>query len=179
MMQKEGNMSPTTLTAEPTIGIVVNRRTLKLGLLASLFALIGRATARAEDALTIDPDGTTISAKYINFGQRFGALLTLWKPGYELGIQPSTLYTRSGKNFAWYKGGTYIKNDQAPIDPGKDGVTMMSLSDGTLTVSDKFVGKGDASIEKTLTVTGAFIGKADATLRSSLTHLQHRAPATF
>ncbi|MGH7122531.1 MAG: phage baseplate protein, partial [Acetobacteraceae bacterium] len=68
--------------------------------------------------------------------------LTLWNPGYELGIQPSTMYARSGKSFAWYKGGTYIKNDATPIDPGAGGVTMMSLSDGVLTVSDKFTGKG-------------------------------------
>ncbi|MGH7118135.1 MAG: hypothetical protein ACREFP_03945, partial [Acetobacteraceae bacterium] len=65
--------------------MVVTRRALKLGLLASLFAVIGRASARAQDALAIEPDGATIYAKYINFKQRFGALLTLWTPGYELG----------------------------------------------------------------------------------------------
>jgi hypothetical protein len=46
---------------------------------------------------------------------------------------------------------------------------MMSLADGTLTVSDKFVGKGDASVEKALTVTGTFIGKGNATLGSNVT----------
>jgi hypothetical protein len=119
MMQKEGNMSPTTPTAEPTIGIVVNRRTLKLGLLASLFALIGRATARAEDALTIDPDGTTIYAKHINFGQRFGALLTLWKSGYEFGIQPSTVYARSGKNLPGTRAGHTSRTTRHPLIPAK------------------------------------------------------------
>ncbi len=159
-------MSPANPTPEPTTGMVLKRRALKLGLLASLFALVGRATARAQDALTIEPDGATIYAKYINFRQRMGALLTLWDPGYELGIQPATIYARSGKNFAWYKGGEYVEKE---LDAGKDGVTMMSLSDGTLTVSDKFVGKGDAAVEKGLTVGGAFVDKGDATLGKSLT----------
>lgn len=162
-------MSPASPTPEPPIGMVVKRRALKLGLLASVFALVGRARARAQDALTIDPEGATIYAKYINFGTRYGTLLTLWKPGYEFGIQDATVYARTGKNFAWYKGGTFVKDANNPINPGEGGITMMSLTDGTLTVSDKFVGKGDATIEKSLTANGSFTGKGDATLGRSLT----------
>jgi hypothetical protein len=123
MSKEKGNMSPANPTPEPTTGMAVKRRALKVGVLASLFGLIGRATARAQDLLTIDPDGATIYAKHINFGTRFGALLTLWNPGYELGIQASTIYPRSGKNFAWYKGGKYV---QTELDPG-GGNKMMCL----------------------------------------------------
>ena len=135
---QESNISPETVPQSKPGGVAVKRRALKLGLVASLFGLIGRATARAEDALTIDKDGATIAAKYISFGTRLGSLVVLYNPGYELGIQPSTLYARSNKNFAWYKGGKF---DQRELDPG-GGSKMMSLTDGTLTVGEKFVGKG-------------------------------------
>jgi len=155
-----------TAEREPdTAARLARRRALGLGALASLFAFIGRSTARAADALTIEPDGATIYAKYINFGNRFGALLRLWDPGYEFGIQPATVYARSDKNFAWYKGGTYLQQELAP---GGDGTTMMSLSDGNLAVSGnvtaggQFVGKETTTLEKGLTVAG------DATLQKSL-----------
>jgi len=129
-----------TAEREPdTAARLARRRALGLGALASLFAFIGRSTARAADALTIDPDGATIYAKYINFGNRFGALLRLWEPDYEFGIQPSTLYARSYKNFAWYKGGTYLQEE---LKPGGGGSTMMSLSDGNLAVSGNVTAGG-------------------------------------
>ena len=154
---------------KPTTDIVVKRRALKLGLLASLFGLIGRATARAGDALSIDKDGATIAAKSINFGNRYGTLLTLWNPNFELGIQPDTLYARSAKSFSWYKGGTYVPSSGTSVNPGPGGATMMSLSDGTLTVSDRIVGNGDATVGKALTVNGTFTGNGNATLGNSLT----------
>src|SRR5215472_5013738 len=124
-----------------------------------MFALISRRAARAADALTIEPDGATLLAKRINFGNRLGALLTLWNPDYVTGIQPSTFYQRSAKNFAWYKGGQHTDTE---LDPG-GGSTMMSLTDGTLTVSNKIESKGDATVQNVLKVTG------DATLDKSLT----------
>ena len=115
---------------EPTARIV-RRRALGLGVLASLFALISRSAVRAADALTIEPDGATLLAKRINFGNRLGPLLTLWDPGYVIGIQPETFYQRSNKNFAWYKGGQHT---DAELNAG-GGSKMMSLTDGNLTVS--------------------------------------------
>jgi hypothetical protein len=50
--------------------MTVRRDALRLGLVASAAALVGRGTARAADALTIEPDGATILAKRINFGTR-------------------------------------------------------------------------------------------------------------
>jgi len=159
------NRTETAQLEPDAAGRIARRRALGLGALASLFAFIGRGTARAADALTIESDGATIAAKKINFGTRFGALLALWEPGYEFGIQPGTLYARSGKNFAWYKGGTYLQEE---LKPGGDGTTMMSLSDGNLAVSGnvtaggQFVGKETTTLEKGLTVAG------DATLQKSL-----------
>jgi hypothetical protein len=100
---------------------------------ASLFAFIGgRSAARAADPLTIEADGATIAAKCINFGSRLGQLLTLYDPDYVIGIQAETLYQRSHKNFAWYKGGEHTNTE---LDPGKTGTKMMSLLDGNLVIS--------------------------------------------
>jgi hypothetical protein len=140
--------------------MTVRRDALRLGLVASAAALVGRGTARAADALTIEPDGATIFAKRINFDSRYGELLTLWTSGYAIGIQPYTSYARSAKNFAWYQGGTHSDTE---LDPGKDGIKMMWLTPDTLTVSNKFVGMGAATLKNSLTVEGA------ATLQTSLT----------
>jgi hypothetical protein len=92
---------------------------------AMLAMLAGAAIAYAADALIIGPGGS------IDFPNRFGVLLTLWNPGYVIGIQPSTIYQRSGKNFAWYKGGQHTDTE---LDPG-GGSKMMSLTDGNLDVA--------------------------------------------
>jgi hypothetical protein len=142
---------------------LARRRALGLGALASLFAFIGRSAARATDALTIEPDGATIAAKKISFGNRYGDLLVFWEPAYTAGIQDATLYHRSAESFAWYQGGKYSVNTK--LDPG-GGSTVMSLSKGNLAVSGtvtaggEFVGKGTATLQKGLTVTG------DASLQS-------------
>ena len=106
----------------------------------------GDATVQS---LTVEGDATlkkTLRVEgSINFGQRDNELLTLWDPGCSIGIQKSTVYTRSYKNFAWF---SYGKHSSGEIDPGDGGTTMMSLTNGTLTVSEKFISKG-------LTITGA------------------------
>jgi hypothetical protein len=139
--------------------MTVRRDALRVGLVASAVALFGRGTARAADALTIGPDGATIFAKRINFGDRYGEFLAFWSP-LSVGVQDNTLYQRSSVNFAWYKNG---KHSDALLDPGEGGTKMMSLTDGTLTVSDKFVAMGAATLKTSLTVEGT------STLRKSLT----------
>jgi cytoskeletal protein CcmA (bactofilin family) len=139
--------------------MTVRRDALRLGLVASAAALFGRGTARAADALTIEPDGATIFAKRINFGSRYGEFLAFWSP-LSVGVQDNTLYQRSTLNFAWYNNG---KHSDTQLDPGEGGTKMMSLTDGTLTVSDKFVSMGAATLKNSLMVEG------DATLKKSLT----------
>jgi hypothetical protein len=107
------------------------KRVVRLTTGAGLAMLAGGALAYGADALIIGPDGATIFAKSINFGTRLGALLTLYDPGYTIGIQPGTFYQRSYKNFAWYKGGGHTDTE---LDPG-GGSKMMSLTEGNLDVA--------------------------------------------
>jgi len=120
--------------------MTIRREALRFGLLGSIFALFGSTRARAAevDALSIQPDGATLFAKKISFGSRYGEFLAFWPP-LSVGVQDDTLYQRSSLNFAWYKGG---KHSDKQFDPGEGGSKMMSLSDGVLTVSDRFIGKG-------------------------------------
>ena len=120
--------------------MTIRREALRLGLLGSLFALFGSGRARAAeaDSLTIQSDGATIYAKKMSFGDRYGEFLAFWSP-LSVGVQDNTLYQRSNLNFAWYKAG---KHSDKQLDPGEGGTKMMSLSDGVLSVSDRFIGKG-------------------------------------
>lgn len=120
--------------------------TLVAGLAAGLAAglSLAAAVAWAADSLSIDKDGIMAGAN-LNFGNRLGALVTLWNPGYTIGIQGSTLYFRTDRNFAWYKGGTHADGER---DPGAGGTALMTLSSapaagkGTLDVGGTITGKG-------------------------------------
>lgn len=120
------------------------------------------ALAYAADPLVIDKDGTvTIGPSAaplvigkdsvrvgtnLNFGQRMAPLLTLWEPGYTVGIQGMTMYFRTDQNFAWYMGGYHGDGE---LDSG-GGTLLMSLS------SKPAAGKG------TLDVNGALTAKSIA-----------------
>src|SRR5690348_7505965 len=143
--------------------MTVRREALRFSLLGSVLALfgVGRARAAETDALTIEPDGATIFAKRINFGNRLAELLTLWSPTYGIGIQSSTFYQRSDKNFAWYKGGSY---SDRPLDPG-GGQKMMSLTDGNLDVAGTVKAQ---SLETSSGVSLAALQGSVASLQSAL-----------
>jgi hypothetical protein len=100
--------------------------------------LSGRGTARAADALTIGPNGVNIDnlqvAKNISFTNHTGELLTLWSPEYSVGIQPYTLYARSYKNFAWYKGG---KHTDTELDPGGGSKIHTGCRGSTISISNR------------------------------------------
>jgi len=134
-----------------------------------LAMLAGGVMAYAADSLIIGPDGTTIVAKSINFGNRLGALLTLWNPDYVTGIQPSTFYQRSGKNFAWYKGGQHTDTE---LDPG-GGSKMMSLTDGNLDVAGTATMSG-LNLTGTATMTGL-----NLTGTATMTGLNLTGPASI
>ena len=119
----------------------------------SLTALV----AYAADSLTIDANGIRLGAN-LNFGNRLGALITLWNPGFTIGIQHSTMYFRSDRDFAWYKGGSH-QNDT--LKPGDGGAVLMSLSaapadgKGTLDVGGTITGKGAVPVGAILMWSGA------------------------
>ncbi len=102
------------------------------------------AVTYAADALFIDKDGIRVGAS-MNFGNRLATLITLWNPGFTIGIQPSTMYFRTDKNFAWFKGGTHADSE---LGAGTGGTPLMALSSapaagkGTLDVSGTITGKG-------------------------------------
>ncbi len=88
----------------------------------------------------------------LGFGAATRQMINLWNADYGIGIQNSTQYFRTGKNFAWFKGGSH---DNGELIPGTGGVAQMVLKDGSLGVGT------DNPVEK-LEVKGSI--KADGTL---------------
>ncbi len=67
-------------------------------------------------------DGT-LSFRALDAAKVDAPAIKLWGNSHTIGIQDSTTFWRTGRNFKWYKGGAYAKSG-----PGKDGVELMSLS---------------------------------------------------
>jgi hypothetical protein len=93
------------------------------------------------------PDITTrdIAARNVsvtgpmNFGTTTQQMLNLYQTGYGIGVQSSTLYSRTGGNFAWYLNGVHANGT---LDSG-GGTFMMALSGaGDLTVAANLWGPG-------------------------------------
>ena len=81
--------------------------------------------------LTVDQiEVKTANGGTISFGASLGQHVNLFVQNFAIGIQNSTQYFRSGKNFAWYTGG---EHDNGELNPGK-GKTAMVLSGANLTV---------------------------------------------
>ena len=82
--------------------------------------------------LTVDQiEVKTATGGTISFGASLGQHVNLFVQNFAIGIQNSTQYFRSGKNFAWYTGG---EHDDGELNPGKEGKTAMVLSGANLTV---------------------------------------------
>jgi microcystin-dependent protein len=121
------------------------KRSRKLAVAAGFAASLSLAAAvgYAADALFIDKDGVRLGAN-LNFGNRMGALITLWNPDYTIGIQGGTMYSRANRNFVWYSGGSH---SDAELNAG-GGTSLMTLSTtpaagkGTLDVGGTITGKG-------------------------------------
>jgi hypothetical protein len=78
--------------------------------------------------LTVDED--------LRFGSRTAQHITLWETAsgerrYGIGVQDSSLYFRSGKNFAWYKGGGHADGQ---LDAGGGQRLMVLDGGGRLTI---------------------------------------------
>jgi hypothetical protein len=78
------------------------------------------------DRLVVASDGTIgiSNNSNMNFGNQTRQMLTLWNPDYGIGIQSSTMYFRTGGNFAWYQGSGH--NDNV-FHPGNGGKTLMRM----------------------------------------------------
>ncbi|MBV1796825.1 hypothetical protein [Siccirubricoccus sp. G192] len=58
------------------------------------------------------------------FGATTRQMLNLWREGYGIGVQASTLYFRSDFDFAWHRGGTHV---DAQGQPGAGGTQLLLL----------------------------------------------------
>jgi hypothetical protein len=157
---KPGQDLGATGLAPKSSAVVSRRRAFGVGALVSLLAYISRNSARAADALTIKGDKVDISGslnlgQQLDFGARLGVLIKLYNNDYTIGIQGSTPYFRSGKNFAWYQGGSH--ND-GELNPGTNGKTLMTLTPDKLSVSDSISANGTLSTNGGLSIAG---GNAD------------------
>lgn len=131
----------------------VTRRAFRLGLLASAFGLIARASAWAADALAIDKEGDVSIPKRLSVGKTVdfaiqeGPKLNFLGDQYSIGMQPGTLYARAA-NFVWYAGGKHV----AALDPGEGGKTMMSLEHTSgLTVRESAIFKMGLTVDEAAT----------------------------
>ncbi|MDZ8183670.1 MAG: tail fiber domain-containing protein [Nostoc sp. ChiSLP02] len=84
--------------------------------------------------------GSLSVTESLRFGASIRQMINLWNENYGIGIQNSTQYFRTDKNFAWYKGGAH--ND-TELSPGDKGTVQMVIKDsnvgiGTAAPSHKF-----------------------------------------
>lgn len=81
----------------------------------------------------------------LSFGNNTRQMLNLWGTQYGIGIQSSTQYYRTAKNFAWYKGGAHNGSE---LNAG-GGTTLMSLNDnGDLDVNGEIIANGTITVDK-------------------------------
>ena len=80
---------------------------------------------KVEGASAFDGNVAIEPPSSLDFGMQGRQMLNLWKEEYGIGIQHSTQYFRTGKNFAWFLGGSH-DNDQ--LDAG-GGATQMVINE--------------------------------------------------
>jgi len=74
----------------------------------------------------IDVTGT------LSYGSSLRQMENYWGTEFGTGVQSSTLYQRSARNFAWYAGGSHSNSE---LDPGTGGSRLMSLSSAGLNIA--------------------------------------------
>ena len=110
-------------------------------------------TAVINDALTVknnlviendaDAKSNLSIGQSLNFGVNTRQMINLYRTGYGIGIQSSTHYFRTAKNFAWYKGGTHNNSE---LNAGGGTAQMV--------IKDSNVGIGTTAPRATLDVNG-------------------------
>ena len=120
---------------------------------------VGIGTNNPSRALDISGDATISGELTISnpgelfFGSSLRQMLNLYSTTYGIGVQSNTLYFRSNKNFAWYKGG---EHSDTTLDAAGGSTLMVLTEDGELginkTPSVALDVDGDAAISGDLTV---------------------------
>ena len=80
------------------------------------------------DRLEINGDLAVNGTGTLDFNPSVRQMINLWKTNYGIGVQSSTQYFRTDRNFAWYKGGSH---NNGALDPG-GGAVQMVISDGNV-----------------------------------------------
>ncbi len=76
----------------------------------------------------------------LGFGATARQMVNLWNTDFGIGVQNETLYQRSYKNFAWFRGGVH---DNGALTPGTGGTMSMSLDgNGGLDIQGSNAGYG-------------------------------------
>jgi hypothetical protein len=94
------------------------------------------AAVKVQNELTLDGS--------LSFGSNARQMLNLYSDDYAIGVQQSTTYLRTLKNFAFFKAGVHSNFE---LDPGSGGTAMLVIKDGN-------VGIGTATPAARLHVTG-------------------------
>lgn len=84
--------------------------------------------------------GLSMTAASLSFGTQTRQMVNLSSTGFGLGVQPSTLYQRSGAGFAWFRGGAH--SDVAASAGAGGTVTMQLDGAGNLTTAGTIVRSG-------------------------------------
>ena len=97
------------------------------------FNTIYAAGTNTNQDLNLQAKGTgtvgIATSSTLSFGNQTRQMINLWATGYGIGVQNSTQYFRTDKNFAWYKGGAH--ND-AELNAGTNGTVQMVIKDGNV-----------------------------------------------
>ena len=88
---------------------------------------LGIATTDPSDKL--DVNGSAHIGGSLNFGSTTRQMINLYREDFGIGVQSSTTYFRTNKNFGWYTGGSYIHDE---LSAGDEGRVDMVLKDGLL-----------------------------------------------
>lgn len=80
-------------------------------------------------SLTISGNVSIGTSSALSFGSAVRQMINLWSTEYGIGVQNGTQYFRTGKNFAWYKGGAH--ND-GELNAGASGAVQMVINDGNV-----------------------------------------------
>jgi hypothetical protein len=84
------------------------------------------------------------------FGTQGRQMLNLWAEEFGIGVQPNTLYFRSGAQFSWFIGGQHCDLPNCPYPPGGTvlGTENMRLTGSQLLVNGTFVQGSDRGIKE-------------------------------
>ncbi|MDZ8104391.1 MAG: hypothetical protein RM338_02020 [Nostoc sp. DedQUE12a] len=155
-------------TANITSGILAVERIPNLSatkIISGILAVERIPNLSADKITSGTISGTLSVTESLRFGASIRQMINLWNENYGIGIQNSTQYFRSDKNFAWYKGGAH--ND-TELNPGDKGTVQMVIKDGNVGIGTSDPGgyklsvEGNQQIKGTLTITNSLSVAASA-----------------